>query len=227
MKLIAKKRDLLGKKVRRLRRQGLLPAVVFGKDTESIPVTLDQKEFEKVYKEAGESTLVDVVLSKDNPLKVLIPEVDTDPVTDKIIHANLQAVSLTEKTTAAIALKIVGESPIVKSGKGMLLNLLNEVEVEALPQDLPSEIKVDISNLTEIDQGIAVRDLLVDRTKVEIQQEPEDLVVKIEHAEMEEEKEEEVSVEKVEVTTEKKEVPEGQEGQEEPESKKVEATKKS
>jgi len=234
MKLTAKKREILGKKVKSLRRQGWLPAVVFGKDIESIPITLDKKEFEKVYREAGESTLVDVEISDgEGPRrpsgqlhKTLISEVDLDPVSDGIIHANLQAVRLTEKITATVPLKIVGESPVVKSGEGMLLTLLDEVDVEALPQDLPAEIKVDISNLTEIDQGIAIKDLPVDRAKVELQQEPEELVVKIEHAEMEEEEEKEVSVEGVEVTREKKEVPEDQEEQGEPESKKDTATKK-
>jgi len=218
MKLKAKKRDILGKKVQKLREQGLLPAVVFGKETGSIPVTLDQKEFEKVYEEAGESVLVDVEVTEDGPRsagqlhKTLVSEVDTDPVSDKIIHANLHAVSLTEKATATIPLEIVGQSPIVESGQGMLLTLLDEVEVEALPHNLPSKIEVDISELTEIDQRMAIKDLPVDRQKVEIQQDPEDLVVKIEHAEMEEEEEEEeVSVEAVEVTTEKEEEGEGEE----------------
>ncbi len=205
----------------------MLPAVVFGKDIESIPITLDQKDFEKVYEEAGESTLVDVEIVAENGRakgpqlhKVLISETDLDPVSDEIIHANLQAVKLTEKTTATVPLKIIGESPIVKSGEGMFLTLLNEVEVEALPQDLPSEIKVDISNLTEIDQGIAIKDLPVDHTKVKIEQEPEELVVKIDHAEMAEEEEEEVSVEEVEVTKKKKkkEEEEGEEGEETAES---------
>lgn len=212
MKLIAKKRDILGKKVKSLRQQGLLPGVVFGKDMESVPITLNKKEFEKVYQEAGESTLIDVDLPSakggskaDGPIKVLVSEVDLDPVSDEIIHANLQAVKLTEKTTATVPLKIVGESPIVKSGEGMLLTLLDEIDVEALPQDLPTEIKVDTSKLTAIDQGIAVKDLPVDRSKVEIKQDPEDLVVKVGYAEMEEEEvKEEVPVEEaVEITKEK------------------------
>jgi large subunit ribosomal protein L25 len=234
MKLNAKKREILGKRVKNLRQQGMLPGVVFGKDLESIPITLDKKEFEKVYQEAGESTLIDVEITDGNRRhrvpqlhKTLISEVDLDPVSDKIIHANLQAVKLTEKTTATVPLKLVGESPVVKSGEGMLLTLLDEVDVDALPQDLPAEIQVDISGLTAIDQGIAIKDLPVDRSKVEIEQDPEELVVKIEHAEMEEEEEKEVSVEQVEVTTEKKEeVTDGQEEQEKPESKKDEAKKK-
>ncbi len=222
MELKAKKREILGKKVESLRRQGLLPAVVFGKETGSIPITLDHKEFLKVYEEAGESSLVDVQIGKQKPIKVLITETDIDPVTDETLHANLHAVTLTEKATATIPIEITGESPIVKSGEGMLLTLLDEIEVEALPQDLPSEIKVDVSNLTEIDQRIAIKDLPVDRSKVEIKQDPEDLVVKVEHAEMEEEEEvkEEVPVEEaVEVTTEKPETTEDAEETESTETK--------
>ena len=221
MELKAEKRAILGKKVKGLRQKGILPAVVFGKETGSIPVTLDQKSFEKVYKEVGESALIDVQISDDGRHKVpqlhkvLISEVGLDPISDQIVHANLHAVSLTEKATATIPLKIVGGSPIVKSGEGMLLTLLDKVDVEALPQDLPPEITLDISGLIKIDQSLTVKDLPVDRAKVEIKQDPEELVVKVEHAEMaEEEPEEEVSVEAVEVTTEKKEEDETAEAEE-------------
>jgi len=230
MKLTAKKREILGKKVESLRRQGLLPAVVFGKETGSIPITLNQKEFLKVYEEAGESALIEVEIGKQKPIKVLVTETDIHPVSDEILHVNLHAVSLTERATATIPIEVVGESPIVKSGEGMLLTLLNEIEVEALPQDLPPEIKLDISKLTEVDQSLIVKDLPVDRTKVEVKQDPEELVVKIEHAEMaeEEEEEEEATVEGVEVTTEKKEEEEeGTEGGEGTEKSEGAETKES
>ena len=218
MKLKVEKREILGKKVKTLRQRGMLPAVVFGKETGSLPITLNHKEFLKVYEEAGESALIDVHIDKEKPVKVLVTETDIDPISDEILHVNLHAVSLTEKATATIPIEFVGESPTVKSGDGMLLTLLNEIEVEALPQDLPPEIKLDISKLTEIDQSLAVKDLPIDHTKVEIKQDAEDLVVKVERAEMaEEEPEEEVSVEAVEVTTEKKEE-EGAEGAEETKS---------
>jgi len=138
-------------------------------------------------------------------------------------------VDLTKKATATIPIELVGESLIVKSGEGMLLTLLNEVEVEALPQDLPPEIKLDISVLTELDQSLAVKDLPIDQSRVEIQQNAEELVVKVEHAEMaeEEEEEEEATVEGVEVTTEKKEEEEGEEGTEGAEEPKSVETKES
>ena len=189
----------------------MLPAVIFGKESGSIPITLKNGEFLKVYEEAGESALIDIQIDNGRGQapqlhKVLVTEVGIHPVSDEILHVNFHAVSLTEKATATIPIEVVGESLIVKSGEGMLLTLLDEVEVEALPQDLPPELKLDISGLKEIDQSLSVKDLQVDREKVEIKQDAEDLVVKVEHAEMaEEEEEEEVSVEGVEVTTEKEE----------------------
>lgn len=210
MEIYAQKRELTGtKKVQKLREKGLLPAVISGKDFGSVPLTIDKKDFEKVYSEAGESTLVDVKIGDEKPQKALISEVAVDPVSDEIIHANFHTVKLTEKVSADVPLKIVGESPIVKSGEGMLLNVLDELEVEALPQDLPSEIEVDISHLEKIGQGITVGELKIDREKVSLKNDPEDLVVKIDYPEMEEEEEEaaeEVSLEEaVEVTKEKSE----------------------
>jgi large subunit ribosomal protein L25 len=205
MEISAQKRKILKKKVKRLREQGLLPAVISSKDLGSVPLTLDKKEFERVYDEAGESTLIDVKIEGETPQKALISEVSRNPVSDEIIHANFHAVKLTERISAAVPLKIVGESPIVKSGEGMLLTVLDEIEVEALPQDLPPEIEVDVSNLTAIGQGITVGDLKIDRGKVTPKNDPEDLVVKVDYPEMEEEKEEEeVSLEEaVEATKEK------------------------
>lgn len=207
MKLVAQKRAILGKKVKTLRQQEKLPGAVFGKETGSIPITLAREEFEKVFAEVGESTLVDVEIEGQKPLKVLISGVDVDPVSREILHANLQAVSLKDKISTQVPVEIVGEPPIVKSGQGILLTLLDEIEIACLPQDLPSEIKVDVSQLTKIGQSVTVGDLSLDRQKIEIKNKPKDLVVKIDHPEMEEEKEEEETVsieEAVEITTKRK-----------------------
>lgn len=226
MKLKAQKREILGKKVKKLREQGKLPGVVFGKSLkESIPITLDKSEFEKVFEEAGESTLVDVVVEGQEPKKALVSEIAIDPVSSDILHASLHAVSLKDKITAQVPVKVVNESPIVKSGEGLLLTILDELEVECLPQNLPAEIEVDISNLTEINQTITIKDIKMDTEKIELKHEPDDVVLKIEHAEMleEEEKEAEVPIEEaVEITTEKKKEDE----EEEPKSKDQEAEAK-
>lgn len=239
MKLTATKRKILGKKVKTLRQQELLPAVVFGKELkESIPITLDKKEFERVYHEAGESTLIDVEITDDGRgqasqlHKVLVSEVDRDPVSDEILHANLHAVSLKEKITAKISIKIIGESSIVKSGEGLLLTILDEIEIECLPQDLPSAIEVDISGLTKIDQNITIKDIKIGPEKINLKHDPDEVVLKIEHAEMKEEEvktEEKPIEEAVEITTEKKkeEGGEGEEGKEKVRSKKAVAREKS
>lgn len=187
MELIAKKRTELGKKSKKLIRSKQIPAVVFAKGMSSEPVTLDFAQFEKVYKAAGESTLVDIKVEGSQPVKVLFSEVARHPITGRITHANLHKVNLKEKISATVPIEIVGESPIVKSGEGLLLVLLNEVTVEALPTDLPHDIKVDISGLVELNQGITVKELPIDHSKVVIEQGADDLVVKIDYAEMKEE----------------------------------------
>ena len=187
MELNVQKRTELGKKSKKLRAQRKLPGVVYGKGLESLPITLDLLPFEKVYKEAGESTLVDVVLGSDK-FKVLISEVSVHPVTDELVHVNLHKVNLKEKIKAAIPIKIVGESELVKSGGGLLLELIHEIGVEALPTDLLHAIEVDITNLKAIGDHITIAQLPIDRTKIEILgHDEEDLVVKIDFAEMKEE----------------------------------------
>ncbi len=208
MELIAKKRTNLGKKSKKERAEGKIPAVMYAKGMVSVPLSVDYIQFDKVFKEAGESTLVDLVLEggatgtgkeiKNEAVKVLISEVSQHPVTDKFLHANFHKVNLKEKISAEVPIKIVGESPIVKSGGGILLTLINEVTVEALPSDLPHDIKVDISSLTEVDQGIEIKDLLIDHSKVKItSQEDDELVVKIDYLQKEEEVKEVVSEEEL------------------------------
>ncbi|OGC50932.1 hypothetical protein A2716_02765 [candidate division WWE3 bacterium RIFCSPHIGHO2_01_FULL_40_23] len=188
MELTAKKRTELGKKSKKIRKEGKLPAVVFAKDTPSIPLTVDYLKFERIYTASGESTLIDLSIDNEKPFKVLVSEVSYHPVTDKINHVNFHKVNLKEKISATVPIEIVGESPIVKAGEGILLTLIHEITVESLPTDLPHDIKVDVSGLLEIGQGIHIKDLPVDLSKVEIlDQDPLDLVVKIDYAEMKEE----------------------------------------
>lgn len=224
MELKAEKRKIRGKKVKGLRREGNIPAILFGGDKESQPLTLKHPEFEKVYQEAGESTLINLNIGGKKE-KVLIADVQRNPL-GKLLHADLQRVEAGEKLTATVAIEVTGESPTVKSGEGILLTLLDEVEVECLPRDLPSEIKVDVSRLRHVGRGIEVKDLPIDRTKVKILgHEPDELVLKIDYPEMEEEEEvavpEEEAVAAVEAVEERPEekVEEGEAPKEEREEK--------
>lgn len=220
MELSAEKRTILGKKVKTSRREGKLPAVLYGGDEPSIPLFLNKTDFEKIYSQAGEATVIDLMLDGKKQ-DILISDVQTDPL-GKVIHADLRRVTAGEKITATVQIVAEGESPVVKSGEGILLVLLDEVEVEAYPRDLPPEIKIDVSGLTEIGQSIEVKDLPIDHEKVEIlEQEPDAPIVKIDYPqeeEEEEEEEEEISEEEaiaaVEATGEKPEE-EGEEPQSE------------
>ncbi len=190
MELSAKKRTVLGKKVKASRREGKLPAVLYGGDKPSVPLFLNKTVFEKIYSQAGESTVINLALSGKKQ-DILISDTQVDPL-GKIIHADLRRVIAGEKITATVQIIVEGESTAVKSGEGILLILLDEVEVEAYPKDLPADIKIDISELTEVGQVVEVKDLPIDHEKVEVlEQEPDAPVVKIDYPQEEEEEEKE------------------------------------
>jgi len=171
----------------KLRGQESLPAVIFGKETTSVAVELKKLDFERAYREAGESTLIDVQIEGEKgPRPVLVSEIQFEPATGQPIHVSFHQVALKEKVTAHVPVVITGEAPAVKNSLGVLLTLLDEIEVEAYPRDLPKEFVVDVSNLTNVNQGIEIKDLKVD-PKVEIKAEPDELIVKIDYLAKEEE----------------------------------------
>ncbi|MBU1104569.1 50S ribosomal protein L25 [Candidatus Parcubacteria bacterium] len=190
MEIIAQERTIFGKKVRFLRREGLIPASVFGKDFKNLSLAINEKEFSSLYKTAGETSLVDLKVKEAKPFKVLISQVQRHPVTKAVVAVSFYKVNLTEKITANIPLVFVGESPAVHAKEGILLTLMDELEVACLPADLPQHIEVDISGLLKIDDAVAVKDLKLDRGKVEVKAEPEELIVKVDYAQQPEQEEE-------------------------------------
>jgi large subunit ribosomal protein L25 len=184
----AKTRDLLGRKAKRLRKEGILPANVYGKSIKSQAVQVLLNDFEKVYKQAGETGLVDLELGKTKKT-VLIHNLQTDPVTAVPLHADFFQVDLKQKVTAQVPVEVLGESPAEKQGLGTLVTLLDEIEVEALPADLPEKFELDLTGLTDVGQAVFVKDLKVDAKKVEIKNDPEEIVVKVEPIREEEEEE--------------------------------------
>jgi len=164
--LKAVKRTLVGRKVSSLRKQGITPANIYGKNIKSASVQVNVKDFIQVFKQAGETGLVELQL-EDKKLPVLIHNIQVDPITEEPLHVDFYQVNLKEKVNAAVKLDIIGESVAVKDKIGVLLNLLSEIEVEALPGDLPENIKVDVSNLKTVDETIKVKDLkLSDKVKI-------------------------------------------------------------
>jgi len=158
IELNADKRSILGSKVKVLRNSGFIPAVLYGKGQEALSLQVPVKEFHKVLKEAGESTLVYVHVGKET-YPTIIHDVAKDPVKDDIIHADFYKVSLIEKIKTKVPVVFIGESPAVKDLAGIFVRNVNELEVEALPQNLPHEISVDISSLKNFGDQVLVKDL--------------------------------------------------------------------
>ena len=177
-KLKVEKRKVLGRKVKKLRRDEILPANIYGKKVKSQAIQVDLKEFKKIYEKTGETGIVELILGQGKPRSVLIHNVQLHPVTDQFLHADFRQVVLTEKVKADIPIEIVDQPPAVKEKKGILLTILDEIEVEALPADLPDKIEVDVSKLTEVDQEIRVGDLKLSR-KVVLLTDPKSIICKI------------------------------------------------
>lgn len=215
MELKVIKREKTGKEVKALRKEGLIPAVVYGKGFTNLNLTLGLKDFKKIFQQAGHSSVVDLAVEGETgPIKVLVADTQVEPVKNEVIHVDFHKIDLSQKTTVKVPVEIVGLSPIVKSGEGILLTLLSEIEVEALPLDLPHQITVDVSHLENIGAALAIKDLPIDHSKVEVKgHKAEDLVVKVDYAIQIEKEEETKSVEEIEVLTEKKEGEEGAEGE--------------
>jgi len=184
-KLEAKERKICGRKVKKLRREGILPANLYGKKIKSQALQVPLRDFQKVYKEAGETKLIDLKVGTET-FPVLIHNVQLHPVTGEPFHIDFHHVSLKEKTTAMVPVEITGESPAVKQGIGVLIQPISELEVEAFPQDLPEHLVVDISRLSQVDDQVTVSEIEVDREKVLIKADPSQIVAKIGPLEKEE-----------------------------------------
>lgn len=186
--LEAKIREITGKKVKKLRKEGLLPVTVYGKDIKSSSLSVPVKEFLKVYGQVGETGLVELKFDGQGE-HTLISSVQIHPVTRLPLHVEFHAVRLTEKIKAKVPVELVGDSPAVQNNIGVLLQTVNEIEVEALPTDLPEKIAVDVTNLAEIDQQVTVGQLKVP-SGVAVLTLAEEVVVKVAPAISEETKKE-------------------------------------
>ncbi|MBI2036031.1 50S ribosomal protein L25 [Candidatus Microgenomates bacterium] len=160
-KITVEKRVFLGKKVKKLRREGILPATIYGKNVKSMSVQLPAKEFDRLYKEVGETGLVEVSLDKELPRPAFIKHVQLDPISSLPLHADFYQVNLTEKVKAMVPVAALGEPKAVLDKVGVLLTPLSEIEVESLPTDVPEKIEVDVSHLAQVDEQIKVSDLKV------------------------------------------------------------------
>lgn len=185
--LKANKRTVLGSKVKQLRRQGVIPANLFGKTIDSQAIQVGSVDFNRAYKEAGETSLIWInVEGEDKERPTLVTGVALNPVTGDTLHIDFHQVNLKEKVTANVPVEITGESELVNTNVAVLSQSLNEIEVEALPTDIPESIVFDISALKEIGDQLKVSDAKVS-SEVEIKTDPEQMVVSLQEPQKEEE----------------------------------------
>jgi len=175
--LKAESRKLFGKKVKKLRKTGLIPANIFGKDFSSTAITVNLKEFTKVYKKVKQTGVLYLEIDK-KILPVLVNQIQRHPIKNLILHIDFKKVNLTEKTQTEVPVELIGQAPAVTEKAGVLLTLTNRLLVEALPQEIPQSIKVDLGSLKEIGQEIKVADLPISTT-YQIKTEKEKVIVAV------------------------------------------------
>ncbi|MBJ7601924.1 MAG: 50S ribosomal protein L25 [Candidatus Dormibacteraeota bacterium] len=178
MQLNANKRDSLGKASRKLRHQGLLPAVLYGHHTKAFNLQLDAREFGRVFARVGRTSLIDLVIDDGRPHKVLVKEIQHSPRWHHVVHVDFHQVSLREKLQVEVPVTVSGLPAPVDAGDADVLHVLHNLKVECLPTDIPDVVDVDISGLKEIDEGIRVGDLRLP-PGVSVVDDPEEMVVKL------------------------------------------------
>lgn len=199
IELRVQKRTLVGKKTKRLRRSGLIPAILYGPRTEASPLQVNERDLRLALDRAGTNHLIVLTLDEaDEPRMTLAREVQRDVVTHSLLHVDFYEVVMTEKITADIPVTLVGESPIVARNAGLLVRGIDSVQVQCLPSQLLGSIVVDISVLEELEQAVLVEDLEVDEF-IEILTNPEEVLVKVLPLRLEELVAEEVEAAEVEV----------------------------
>ncbi|MFA6132217.1 MAG: 50S ribosomal protein L25 [Patescibacteria group bacterium] len=159
--LSAEKREAIGRDNWKNRAAGLVPAVVYGSNIQPKNVAVDRRALTVAFNEAGESTLVDLTVNGDQPVKVLIQDLQFDPLTLETIHVDFRAVDLTKEITANIKLNFIGEAPAVKELGGTMVHALVEIEVRALPTALVHSIDVDVTKLKTFEDAVKISDLIL------------------------------------------------------------------
>jgi large subunit ribosomal protein L25 len=209
LKLNLSPRETVGKQLGTIRAGGSIPGVLYGPGREPMSVTIPRGEFESVYAKAGTSTLIEVAIEGGGSQVVVVRGVQRHPVKGMLRHADLLAVKMDEKMVVQVPFLFIGEAPIEKSGEGVVVKSLHELEIEALPKDLPHDIPVDISGFATLDAEITVADLKLP-PGVEALDDGEIVVVNV--IAMKEEELEEGAPEGEEVPEDAKEAAEGEEG---------------
>ena len=185
----AEKRNVTGKQVKALRRQGLLPGVIYGRHIEAFPIQMDAHDASLILDKLTASSLITIDVDGEK-FNVLMRDRQRDVIFGDLLHVDFLVVSLTEKLRATVELKLVGEAPVADNPEVVVTQVLNAIEIEALPQDLPEVIEVDISTLETVDDEITVADLDLGED-IAILTDPSETIVSVGYVAQEEVAEEE------------------------------------
>lgn len=200
--LKANTRDVLGKKTRFLRGQGITPAHLFGHGIESLALQCDTTELQNIISRGGTTRLIDVhVDGEKKPRSVFIREIQRNDLNGQLLHADFYQIKMTEKITAHVPIVLIGEAPATKDKANIIEHSLTELAVECLPEKLPPQIEVDLSTLEEAGQAVHVQDIRLD-PDITVTTPGDHLIVKVGHLRITEEKEEEVVAAEAEEITE-------------------------
>ena len=194
LNLKLKTRKIIGKKVKELRNNEIIPAIIYGHGIDSINVQMPYLDFIKIYKQAGQSSLLDLEVDSGGKqikkMKALVYDIQYNPVTSKISHVDFYKTKAGEKLKTEIELKFIGEAPAIKNLGGILAVVLDKIEVECLPEDLIHEIEVDMTGLSTFEDVIRIKDLSIPE-KLKTLQDEESMVVQIERPKKDKPKEDE------------------------------------
>ncbi|MFC1920629.1 50S ribosomal protein L25 [Chloroflexota bacterium] len=179
MELVANAREIKGKKVKVLRRQGLTPVNLFGSKVEPLPLQCDTSELQRILTRGGKTGVIDLKLDKIKQTRnVMVREIQREPRSGQLLHVDFYQVNMAEKIRVDVPIITIGEAPALKQKDNYLAHELNNLTVECLPHEIPSRVEIDVSELTEADQAIHVEDINLGET-ITIITPPDQLVVRI------------------------------------------------
>ena len=190
IELTTEKRTVIRKQVKQLRRDGWVPAVLYGANVKSVALQVEAGKAEKVVSAAGTSQLISVRIGKKKPVQALVRDLQRDPIRRHLLHIDLYQVDMAQEITAEVRLVIVGVSHPVEERLGILVQGRNTIEIQCLPGDLVDALEVDITDLTEVEQQLTVADLAIPST-IQVLTDLDEMVVRVSYV-PEEEIEEEV-----------------------------------
>ncbi|HYF65490.1 MAG TPA: 50S ribosomal protein L25 [Herpetosiphonaceae bacterium] len=185
LKLSLQPREITGKKVKDLRKEGILPIAICGRGVEPYSAQIEEREFMRVINRAGYTGLIELSMPGRKKQSAFLLEVQRNSVTGRVVHADLRVVDVNKPVEVDVPVVAHGENTLVEKGQAILNQTLSSITVRALPTAIPHEFGVDISTLVEFDQHIYVRDLVASAADVELLIDPDTMVFVLSHAKVE------------------------------------------